>query len=106
MAFSAKQIVCRTLNLNATHTQHVCVQVTPSFKALAQVNPDLAMNFVSEVAKKLGLPHKEVEDQTPQHASYAGMHAEGMKAGTSVPNLTDAASRMDVDTHRQALGHS
>jgi len=37
------------------------VQVTASFKALTQIQPDMAMSFVSEVVKKMGMSHKECD---------------------------------------------
>lgn len=83
------------------------VQVSSSFKALAQFNPDLAMGFIGEVAKKLGVPHKEVPPEPEQAEQQRDHSSEGMqpmhsRANGTMPNLTDAASRMDIDTHRHA----
>lgn len=80
----------------------LCVQVASSFKALAQANPDLAMSFVSEVAKKLGLPHKETpDDQSEQQQGhgYDGMQPMGPRSTANLPNMTGAA-RMDIDSNR------
>ncbi len=37
------------------------LQVNASFKTLSQIQPDMAMSFVSEVAKKMGMSHKECD---------------------------------------------
>ena len=80
-------------------------QVSSSFKALAQANPDMAMGFIGEVAKKLGVPHKEVpSDQVEQQQDHSseGMQPTGGRTNMNMPNLTDAASRMDIDSRRHA----
>ena len=76
------------------------LQVTSSFKTLTQAQPDLAMTFVSEVAKKMGLPHTQsegavldtedelteyVQDAMPDHAA----------------DSPETSSRMDVDSSRR-----
>lgn len=62
------------------------------------------MGFVSEVAKKLGLPYKEATpDQAEQQQahSYDSLQPAGPRPNANLPNLMDAASRMDIDSNRQ-----
>lgn len=73
------------------------VQVTSSFKSLTQAQPDLTMSFVSEVAKKMGLPHKQTETDATDSDSRQGEY--GLD---NMPELVvdSPESRMDVDCNR------
>lgn len=78
----------------------VTLQVTPSFKALAQAHPDLAMNFVSEVAMKMGLPHKD-----PEATGMDSESADGQGGQDTMPEYMVASpkncSNMDIDSNRR-----
>ncbi len=75
-------------------------QVTASFKALTQAQPDLTMSFVSEVAKKMGLPHKE-----PDLTETDLENAQGQDGQDSMPEYMVASpencSNMDIDSNRR-----
>ena len=77
----------------------VCLQVTTSFKLLTQAQPDLTMTFVSEVAKKMGLPHRQSEaaviDSDDEQAEYS-QDAEFLTADSP-----ESSSKMDVDSSRR-----
>ena len=77
---------------------HVALQVTSSFKALAQVHPDLAMNFVSEVAMKLGLPHKDPEATGMESESADGQGGQDPEYMVASPKN---CSNMDIDSNRR-----
>lgn len=74
--------------------------MTFSFKALTQAQPELAMSFVSEVAKKMGMPHKESETTETDLES-----AEGQDGQDSMPEYMvaspDNCFNMDVDSNRR-----
>ena len=75
------------------------VQVTPSFKALTQSQPDLAIGFVSDVAKKLGLPYRDIAAGQDQGGDQA------MDPNPSTfPRPEVTSSRMDIDSHRRMSG--
>lgn len=77
----------------------VFLQVTASFKALTQVQPDMAMSFVSEVAKKMGMSHKECD------ASETDADRTKMENGQdTMPEYMVASpenSDMDIDSNRR-----
>ncbi|DBB04815.1 TPA: hypothetical protein ACH3X3_010105 [Trebouxia sp. C0006] len=94
---------------SSTELQAVCMEVageclpnvvvTASFKALTQIQPDMAMSFVSEVAKKMGMSHKECD--------AAETDADGAKLENgqdTMPEYMAASpenSDMDIDSNRR-----
>ncbi|KAL3161670.1 hypothetical protein ABBQ38_008771 [Trebouxia sp. C0009 RCD-2024] len=77
------------------------VVVTASFKALAQVHPDLSMSFVSDVAKKMGLPCKDTDHQDldSEHAVAEDSQASLPEYMVSSPN--NCSTSMDIDSIRR-----
>ena len=76
------------------------LQVTSSFKTLTQAQPDLTMTFVSEVAKKMGLPHSQSEgaviDTEEEQTEYV---QDGMPDHAA--DSPESSSQMDVDSNRR-----
>lgn len=77
------------------------LQVTSSFKALTQVHPDLTMSFVSDVAKKMGLPCKDTEcsETDLEHAAPEESQASLPEFMVSSPN--NCSTNMDIDSNRR-----
>ncbi len=75
------------------------LQVNASFKTLSQIQPDMAMSFVSEVAKKMGMSHKECD------ASETDADRTKMENGQdTMPEYMVASpenSDMDIDSNRR-----
>ena len=99
-------VLCNTLvqlkplQLNWEPEWHA-LQVTASFKALAQVHPDLSMSFVSDVAKKMGLPCKDTDHQEldSEHAVAEDSQASLPEYMVSSPN--NCSTNMDIDSMRR-----
>jgi len=75
------------------------VQVTASFKALTQIQPDMAMSFVSEVAKKMGMSHKEC-DAVETDADGAKLE-NGQDTMPEYMAASPENSDMDIDSNRR-----
>lgn len=77
------------------------LQVTSSFKALTQIHPDLTMSFVSEVAKKMGLPCTDTDrsETDLEHAVPQDSQASLPEYMVSSPN--NCSTNMDIDSNRR-----
>ncbi|KAA6422240.1 MAG: hypothetical protein FRX49_07710 [Trebouxia sp. A1-2] len=79
--------------------KRVVNELTASCKTLIQIQPDMAMTFVTEVAKKMGMSHKECD--APE------TDVDGAKLENSQDTMPEymvalpANSELDVDSNRR-----
>ena len=79
------------------------LQVTPSFKALTQVHPDLTMSFVSDVAKKMGLPCKDTDRSETDLENAVPEDSQASLPDYIVSSPNNCSTNMDIDSNRRQL---
>lgn len=77
------------------------LQVTSSFKALTQVHPDLTMSFVSDVAKKMGLPCKDTDCSETDLEHAVPEDSQASLPEYMVASPTNCSTHMDIDSNRR-----